>query len=518
MKIRSRVLAVRVALVASAILAFPGLDLTGVVPVRSAQAAGKKPTVALGAIEGKKSKDVRRWVLDSMEKDYEVTDAEEVVPKSGGDAGYAKSAKALGTEWVVTGKVDGNKLVLTVRDGVDGSVFDTVEIKGAGAKLKKAIAKDLPSSMADAMSEEEEAEEEEAPKPKKTAAKASKGDEETEAETESESEEEEAPADDSEPEEEAPAEDAAASESKPSSRPGLVLYLGVEGTRRDFTYKDQLHEHNPPECDLMPPPAGINCASQLSDYHLPLQPGGFLSLELYPIAFFSDGFLSNVGLTFQYHQGLTTKSSYTRKNPVTMLNETQEFDNVHSQWAAGARIRFPFDTLEVGAQFAYGVHKFFLKGDEDSPIIPDVKYGFVKLAVDGTVSLGKVSLGARVGVRMLGSLGELESLWFPGATGTGLDAGLMGVYSLTDSLGLALGVDIYRYGFDFNAIPTNNVVVAGGAVDQYLSGWLGIRWQLGGGASAAAGGGAVAVSADASSSDDSGDDASDDTSEDEEEE
>jgi hypothetical protein len=434
------------------------------------------------------------------------------VPKSGGDAGYAKSAKALGTEWVVTGKVEGNKLVLTVRDGVDGSVFDTVEIKGAGAKLKRAIAKELPSGMADAMAEEE-VEEEEAPKAK-APAKAAK-----EADAEPESEEEEAPADEASEEEaeEAPAEEAAASESKPSSRPGMVLYLGLEGTRRDFTYKDQLHEHNPPECGMMPPPMGINCASQLSDYHLPLQPGGFLSLELYPIAFFSDGFLSNVGLTFQYHQGLTTKSSYSRKDPVTMVNETQEFDNVHSQWVAGARIRFPFDTSEVGAQFAYGVHKFFLKGDEDSPIIPDVKYGFVKIAVDGTVSLGKISLGARVGVRMLGSLGELESLWFPGATGTGLDAGLMGVYSLTDSLGIALGVDIYRYGFDFNAIPKNNVVVAGGAVDQYLSGWLGVRWQLGGGASASAGGGAVAVSADAST-DDSGDDASDDISEDEAEE
>ncbi len=513
MKIRSRVLAVRVALVASAILAFPGLDLAGVIPVQSAQAAGKKPTVALGGIQGRKTKDVRRWVLDSMKKDYEVTDAEEVVPKSGGDAGYAKSAKALGTEWVVTGKLERNKLVLTVRDGVDGSVFDTVEIDGAGAKLKRAIAKELPSSMADAMAEEEEVEEEEAPK---SSAKAAKDDEEAAAE----SEDEDAPAEETseEEEEEAPSEDAAASESKPSSRPGMVLYLGLEGTRRDFTYKDQLHEFNPPECGMMPPPAGITCASQLSDYHLPLQPGGFLSLELYPIAFFSDGFLSNVGLTFQYHQGLTTKSSYTRKNPVTMVNETQEFDNVHSQWAAGARIRFPFDTSEIGAQFAYGVHKFFLSGDENSPIIPDVKYGFVKLAVDGTVSLGKVSLGARVGVRMLGSLGELESLWFPGATGTGLDAGLMGVYSLSDSLGIALGVDIYRYGFDFNAIPANNVVVAGGAVDQYLSGWLGIRWQLGGGASASAGGAAISASADASTSDDSGDESSDDFSEDEAEE
>ena len=106
MKIRSRVLAVRVALVASAIIAVPGLDLAGLDLIRPAQAAGKKPSVALGPIEGKKSKEVRGWVLDSMEKNYEVTDADEVVPKAGGDAAYAKAGKALGTEWVVTGKVD----------------------------------------------------------------------------------------------------------------------------------------------------------------------------------------------------------------------------------------------------------------------------------------------------------------------------------------------------------------------------------------------------------------------------
>ena len=86
---------------------------------------------------------------------------------------------------------------------------------------------------------------------------------------------------------------------------------------------------------------------------------------------------------------------------------------------------------------------------------------------------------------------------------------------MSDSLGLALGVDIYRYGFDFNAIPEDNVVVAGGAIDQYVTGWLGLRWQLGGGASAAAGGGAV--SAEASTSEDSGEDTSDASSEDEEE-
>jgi hypothetical protein len=243
---------------------------------------------------------------------------------------------------------------------------------------------------------------------------------------------------------------------------------GLEVVRRDFTYKDQIHDFYP------------NCMRcQLSDYHLPLQPGGFVKLELYPAAFFSGGFVSNIGLTFEFHRGLTTKSSYVRDGV------KQEFENLSQQWAAGARFRFPFENAEVGAVVQYGIHKFFLMGDETQPIVPDVKYGFVKIGADTAFMLGKVTLGARIGVRLLGSLGELETLWFPGATGTGLDAGIFGGYSLSDSLAIMAGIDMLRYGFDFNAIPEDNRVAAGGAIDQYFVGSLGVRFQLGGSSSAA---------------------------------
>jgi hypothetical protein len=150
----------------------------------------------------------------------------------------------------------------------------------------------------------------------------------------------------------------------------------------------------------------------------------------------------------------------------------------------------------------YGIHKFFLKGDEDRPIVPDVKYGFVKIGAEAAFLLGKVTLGAKIGVRLLGSLGELETLWFPGATGTGLDAGIFGGYSLSDSLAVVAGVDALRYGFDFNAIPEDNRVAAGGAIDQYFVGSLGVRFQLGAGsATAAAGPAAESTDAESTESD-----------------
>jgi hypothetical protein len=469
MKIRSRVWAFGLVLAASTPVAFPSLDL-----VKPAQAAAKKPSVALGSIEGKRAKAVRGWVIGALKQNFEVTDAEEVVPKTGNDAAFAKSGKTLGSDWVMTGKVEANKLVLTLRSSADGAVADTIEVKGAGWKLKRAVGKELPTSLAESIAaagEEEEEEEEEAPKatPAK-AAKAAEGEEEEEEEDEEEEEAVEGGAEAEAVEEEAeePAEEPADSGSTATSVP-LVLMGGLEAMRRDFTYKDQIHDYYP-NCD--------RC--QLSDYHLPLQPGAFVKLELYPAAFFSGGFVSNIGLTFEFHQGLTTKSSYVQDG------KEEEFENLSQQWAAGLRFRFPFETAEVGAVAQYGIHKFFLKGDENQPIVPDVKYGFVKLGAEAAFRLGKVTLGAKLGVRLLSSLGELETLWFPGATGTGLDAGIFGGYSLSDSLAVVASIDALRYGFDFNAIPKDNRVAAGGAIDQYFIGSLGVRFQLGGGSTTAA--------------------------------
>ena len=483
MMIRSRAWAFRLALATSTLLALPSLGWEN-----TAEAAGKKPSVALGPIEGKKSKDVRGWVVDALNSDFEITDAEEVVPKSGDKAAFAKAGKSLGADWVMTGKVEANKLVLTLRSSSDGAVADTIEVKGTGAKLKRAVTKGLPASLAESVSggeeEEEEEEEEEA-----AVAVAPKG-KPAKDEEEEEPAEEEAAAEEGGEEEEAPAEEEPAeSASEVSPLPRLVLMAGLEAVRRDFTYKDQIHDYVP-------------TAPQLSDYHLPVQPGGFIKLELYPLAFFSSGFVSNIGLTFEFHKGLTTKSSYVRGDV------KQEFENLSQQWAAGARIRFPFDAAEVGAVLQYGVHKFFLAGDETQPIVPDVKYGYIKVGADVGFALGKVTLGAKVGVRLLGSMGEIETLWFPGATGTGLDAGIFGAYALSDTIGIVAGIDALRYGFDFNAIPEDNRVAAGGAIDQYFIGWLGVRFQLAGGGSgdaAAEASGSAEASADTEASADSGD-------------
>jgi hypothetical protein len=244
------------------------------------------------------------------------------------------------------------------------------------------------------------------------------------------------------------------------------LIGGPEAARRDFSYHDQLADHYPYN-----PTTGTG-ARKLSDYHLPLQPGGFVSIELYPLAFFSTGVAANLGLTFDFHKGLTTTSSYVRDE------EKNEFENLAQRWDAGVRIRSLMGPVEAGVSAGYGQQKFFLKGDETAPIVPDVKYEYVRFGVDTSLALGRFTLGARLGVRALGALGEVETLWFRGATGTGFAGGLFAWYALSQKFGIALGGDYVRYALDFSAIPLSSRVAAGGAIDQYLSGWLGVRFQL----------------------------------------
>ena len=86
---------------------------------------------------------------------------------------------------------------------------------------------------------------------------------------------------------------------------------------------------------------------------------------------------------------------------------------------------------------------------------------------------------------------DLTGVWFPGATGLGIDAGVMGGYSVLPFLDLVAGFDFLNYSFDFSAIPKNLPTcatpantgcqkVADGATDRYISGWLGAMVHFGG--------------------------------------
>jgi hypothetical protein len=411
--------------------------------VTDARAAdsSEKVKVAVGGFEGAKSGDSRSAFIDSLKKDggYEVTDAEDIKPSAKGKA-VAEAAAGLGVSVVITGKFGKGGLKLKVLDGADGKLIDEVEIKGAGGKLKGNIGKSGASSVADAVGQakgaKKEEPKEEEPKP-----------------------EEEAP-------EEKPSEEVSADTSNAGDAKGLSpldITAGLRPMHRTFEFHDTPYP--------------------LLRYELPLGPLLFIDVNWFPGSHFTEGPGEWIGLTAGFEKGFATQSIFDEGKPTEKTLKTDQ-----QQFYVGGRFRLPLGEHVAGLTATYGQHKFHLAGDDGPcspdipaacPTIPDLNYSYVKVGLDGMLRFGDFMAGARVGKRIVLNPGTIKGTWFPFVKTQSLEAGVTVGYRLVSMLDLVAGFDWLRYGFDFNPVPKGRTgYVAGGAVDEYLSGYIAFRFHL----------------------------------------
>ena len=434
--------------------------------VADVRAESGKTNVAVGGFDGAKASEVRAAFIEALKKDggYEVTDAEDIKPSAKGKA-IVEAAKGLAVASVITGKVSkGFGLKLKVFNGADGKVLDEVEIKGGALpKLKTNIEKTGAASVADAFGKA---------KPPKA------------KEEEKKKEEEPPPADEDKPEEEKPAEDKPA-DSGPSTSGGLSPFdvtAGLRPLHRKFAFHDTIADARPGE--------GFG---QLLKYELPLGPILFIDLNWYPASHFMSGPAEWIGLTAGFEKGFATQSVYAEGQKDAAgksLEQTLKTDE--QAFYVGPRFRLPIGEHQLGATGTFGQHTFVLNGDEKKPLIPDVKYTYARIGIDGTFRFGDFMAGAHVGKRFVFNTGPLKTVWFPNVKTQSLDAGVMVGYRLVSMLDLVAGFDWLRYSFDFNPAPRREHLesyVAGGAVDEYLSGYIAFRFHLPGQSEQAAGGG-----------------------------
>jgi len=475
-------------------------------------ATAAKVPIAVGSFAGPQQTKVRAKVLDVLRKSgsYEVTDAEDIKPGAT-KASYANMAQAMGANAIVVGVISKrHNLTLTVY-GADGARVDAVEIKGGGGSfgLLKAIDNELEISIADPIAQAKPA----GGKPasgggKKAAAAAAvapkaaatppkpAADEEEEPELTEEGDVEEPAEGEGEGEGEASGEaseskgeevDAPSAPSEPGLRPFEVL-AGLRGYHRDFAYTG-----------VPPHPIDVR-QTKLNTYTLPLAPAVIASFRFYPAALFSNGALSHVGITGRYELTVLTGTTYSEETP-TGQTVTTALDTSAASWNIGLRGRLPIGPGELGIFGEYGNQTFKLLGDEQPvalkpyALVPDITYRFIRTGIDARFYFGKILVGAHVAPRFLTSLHEIDlaGIWFPGATGSGLDFGAMGGYRILPYLSVVGGVDLLRYGFDFNNIPDppkppapppQRYPVAGGATDTYISGWVAAMFHLDGSATA----------------------------------
>jgi len=400
--------------------------------------------VGVRPMTGPKSSAVRAWVQQAIKrkKGLGIVSNKALKGANVGEdtkgAELAAAAEALDASAFLTGKVsiEGKtaSVEIDVQNGADGESIAQFTLKGKGlAGLKREIAKELVKKLEGPLERAHPP----SPPEEKIAAAAEEAGEEG-AESEEGGGEEEAP---SEP-------------SKASERPSpLEVGGGIRAASRNFRYQDDLFD-------------------SLRAYKLGLAPAGFLWLRWYPVAHFNGGALAHLGLTGGYEQGFALESE---------AANGEKYSTTSREWFAGLRYRIPVQRHEVGIQVNYGVHSFLVDDDPVFPLVPDVKYSYVRLAADARARVSRVVIGGHFGYRIVSDAGDIQSdRWFPHASVGGVDAGLQAGYEVVDGLDLLVGFDFRRYFYSMNPEP-GDARIAGGALDEYIAGWGGFAYRLPGG-------------------------------------
>jgi hypothetical protein len=238
------------------------------------------------------------------------------------------------------------------------------------------------------------------------------------------------------------------------------LSVGPRLVHRSFDFNDPLSNHQ----------AG---AMKPYSYVLPAGPSPFVDLGFYPAAIGSRGPLANIGVVGSYEKLIATKTQSATSNTVAQ------------QFEIGLRGRLPLGENEVGLAAQYGQQTFHVSDTDPGPgaggTVPNVDYTFIDLDADGRLRLNPITLGAHLGTRFVTHTGDLGKMWFPTVKTTVIEAGLSAAYRLTPLFEVVAGADLVRYAFNFNPVPPQLAFIAGGAVDQYISGYLALRVTFSGG-------------------------------------
>jgi hypothetical protein len=144
-------------------------------------------------------------------------------------------------------------------------------------------------------------------------------------------------------------------------------------------------------------------------------------------------------------------------------------------YEAGVRHRISVGVVDLLPHVSYLVDSFVASAAD---LAPDVRYEVVRAGL-GT----RLNLSSRAAVRATAdylyvlNAGPLTGAnKFPRAEVRGVDLSLGAGYSFTETLEAQASVGLRRYGFDMKVEP-GDALIAGGAIDEYLSMTLGLAYR-----------------------------------------
>lgn len=156
---------------------------------------------------------------------------------------------------------------------------------------------------------------------------------------------------------------------------------------------------------------------------------------------------------------------------------------IHSEVFGGIRARHPIGEHELGLDLGIGRMESGLEDENDAAGIPDLQYTLLRSSLDCKLALGPLDATGSIGFRLPLGFGEAsQTRWFPRMGGYGVEASIGLSYPLSRHLALEAVGSWRRYLIEMNSEPSDAInrtsQVAGGAIDRYLSGYVGVSFAL----------------------------------------
>jgi hypothetical protein len=486
--------------------------LLGVLLSTTADAAGKR--VGVPKFDGAQEAVVRKKVMQILKSHgYSLAKSREMeigLANTGAlldnDEGFAKVAKELALSAIVTGEIGKKRAKIAVHDGKDGALLGDASFAGANPrKIMAEVGRDFWRKLGAAV--ERGKTPSGAKKPTKVVAEAPEDDETTpDAAGEGEAADEpEARKKVAEPVAEAAAGEEG--EEPPKKKKKKKKKTRLEGEGEAVT--EEADEVVPPTFDVMLGGRGINRALAynqdrsdpgLRPYNLPVGPALYARIQWFPIGPFTDGALKHLGVEATIEQAFGVSSS---------VPTGEKYGTSIHEFAGGLRYRVLFGS---GSYFygsgTAGEHAFVFTstatGNRRNLDIPDVIYWYIRPGVGIHLGLpANLSLDVSGGFRWVinGGGAHFHDRFFPFSSVNGGDAQVWIGYRISPMFEVRAGVDWRRYFSSMNCYDpaamnggnrcirtvtnsdgtmTEVNFTAGGAVDQYISGFAAIALTMGG--------------------------------------
>ena len=195
-----------------------------------------------------------------------------------------------------------------------------------------------------------------------------------------------------------------------------------------------------------------------------------LGVQIYPAASQNIPVAKDIGIVARYSDSLVFESKTGDGSQTAKGKWTKYAVGVRGRIAVGDKPASPL----IGIEGMYGSSKYDFAGTDQVVLeLPSVNYTFIRAGADARVPFGPAALTVGAGYINVMSGGKLGDL-FPKAKFSGVDAKIGVSYAFISWLEARALFTYTRIGMKANPDVTSDPFIAGGAIDQYFVGNIGI--------------------------------------------